>query len=59
MTRHSVPGSHANAGGWQVVVYETTSGRHPALEYLSAASVPYQPRRELLLTVLPSPRRDR
>lgn len=51
MTKHSVPGSHANIGGWQVVVYETQNGRHPALEYLSAASLPDQPRRELLLTV--------
>lgn len=51
MTRHSVPGSQANIGDWQVVVYETPNGRHPALEYLSAASVPDQPRRELLLTV--------
>lgn len=37
---------------WQVAVYETANGKHPALEYLGGRKVPDQPRRELLLTVL-------
>jgi hypothetical protein len=37
---------------WQVVVYETATGKRPVLEYLGAAEVPDQPRRELMLTVL-------
>jgi hypothetical protein len=44
--------SRATAGGWQLAVYETASGKRPVLDYLSAADVPDQPRRELLLTVL-------
>lgn len=47
-TRSSMP---TTATGWQIVVYEASNGKCPALEYLSAASVPDQPRRELLLTV--------
>jgi hypothetical protein len=37
---------------WQVAVYETATGKRPALEYLGAAEVPDQPRHELMLTVL-------
>jgi len=44
--------SPATARGWQVVIYQTPGGERPALEYLGAASVPDQPRHELLLTVL-------
>jgi hypothetical protein len=51
VTGRRTPAARPNAGDWQVVVYETPSGKHPALEYLGAASVPDQPRRELLLTV--------
>ena len=43
---------HAVSKDWQVAVYETAGGKHPALEYLGGAKVPDQPRRELLLTVL-------
>ena len=35
-----------------MVVYETATGKRPALEYLGAAEVPDQSRRELMLTVL-------
>jgi hypothetical protein len=37
---------------WQIAVYETADGKRPALDYLGAAEIPDQPRRELLLTVL-------
>ncbi len=44
--------SPATTGSWQIAIYETATGKRPALDYLSAADVPDQPRRELLLTVL-------
>jgi len=44
--------SSATTGGWQIAVYETASGKRPALDYLIAPNVPNQPLRELLLTVL-------
>ena len=52
MSPRKVHSSSSVPGDWQIGVYETSSGRRPALEYLGAEDVPDKPRRELLLTVL-------
>jgi hypothetical protein len=52
MSQSKAPSPRSANKSWQVAVYETASGKRPALEYLGGAKVPVQPCRELLLTVL-------
>jgi hypothetical protein len=39
------------ANDWQTVVYETSSGARPAIEYLMDSAMPAAVRRELLVTI--------
>jgi hypothetical protein len=52
MSRHKARKPSRADDDWQVVIYESSNGKRPALEYLGGTSLPDQPRRELLLTVL-------